>query len=136
MHLKNKTFLILGILGILIVIVFCNHDRTSYQIKNEINTVVLTVYGMSEEPVVYSLDDEDSIESLIQRVNNMTQSDKKLMNEKELDKPKGVSYKLEFLGKTNYEYTIVYDYCICNEDVYAINNYDAFMNDLKAKFHF
>lgn len=136
MRLKNKIFLILGIFGILTVFVFWNHNRTGYQIKDEINTVVLTVYGMSKEPAVYSLDDENLTESLIQSVNHITQSNKNLMDEKELDKPKGISYKLEFIGKTNYEYTIAYGYFICNEDVYTIDNYDAFINNLKTAFHF
>lgn len=134
MRLKNKIFIILGILGILIVIIFCNLMPTDNQIRTPIDTVVLTVYGTNAEPIEYSLKDEDIIKLLIQNINSITKQDK-LMNENELDKPKGISYKLEFLGQTNYEYNLLYGYCIYDRNVYTIPKYNTYINDLKQKFN-
>lgn len=133
MHLKKAILLILGIAIIAVIIIF-SQRKTDYQIDDKVNTVTLTVYGLKAEPSVYSLNNKDNIELLIKKINNITVKENKIMDEQQLDKPKGVSYKLDFIGNKNYEYMLIHGYCISNEEVYRVDNYNTFVEDIVKIF--
>lgn len=133
MHLKKAILLILGIVIIAVIITF-SQRKTDYQIDDKVNTVTLTVYGLKAEPSVYSLNNKDNIELLIKKINDITIKENKIMDEQQLDKPKGVSYKLDFIGNKNYEYMLIYGYCISNEEVYRIDSYNTFVEDIVKIF--
>jgi len=131
---KKGIFFILLILVIIITILSLSFKKEEDAINYEVDTINLTIYGSSAEPINYSTKDKFSIISLVKKINSNIKSDNKIINEEELDIPNGVSYKLEFVGSKSSELDLIHGYCIFNDEAYKIENYESFMNDIKNCF--
>lgn len=131
MHLNKKWVLL--ILGVLIVIIF-SLPKEKEHIDYKVNSVNLTIYGLSRNLKSYNLDNDQLISSLVKTINSVTLLENEVAGRKKFDLPKGESYELDFIGSREKKVLLIEGYCIYEDVVYKVNDYQKIIQNLKESF--
>ncbi len=92
---------------------------------NDVIFITFTIYGYSEKPSDYIIDDNENIDFIIDKLNMITTNSNYLY-----DTIAGITYQLQLNGISKQIYKIEYDKLLYNDKVYQIEDYESFINDL------